>query len=87
VQPGDRNHREEILEALEVVRVGGEQRKFLGDRDAGDHQVGDPTPWRPARSDDRRTDPSVDPGRVGIERDRVELGGELGQPPSSTLCY
>jgi hypothetical protein len=64
---------EEVVQALEVVRVGGEQGEIFGDGDRGDHQVGDAAAGLAAGADDGGADAAVDAGGVGVEGDGVEL--------------
>ncbi|EGJ77788.1 putative PilT protein domain protein [Streptomyces sp. Tu6071] len=64
---------EESVQSLEVVGVGGEERKSLRHGDGSDHQVGHPATGLAARADHRGADPAVDAGGLRVERDGVEL--------------
>jgi len=48
---------EEVGEAVEVVWVGGEQAKVLGDGGCRDQQVGGAASWLPSGCDDGCSDP------------------------------
>jgi hypothetical protein len=70
---GNRDDAHEGVQAGEVGRVGGKQGQVFGDGGSRDHQVGDPPARLTAGGDDRRRYPAVDTGRLGVERQRVEL--------------
>ncbi|MER6989713.1 hypothetical protein ABT337_23855 [Saccharopolyspora hirsuta] len=75
--PRDGDDREQVVQSLEVVGIGREERELLGDGDGRGHQVGDPAPGLAARADHRGGDPAVDPGGLCAEGDGVELCSAL----------
>ena len=72
-RPRDGNDANELLQPCVVDWVRGVQREALRDRGGCDHQIGDPRAWLAARGNDGGSHPPIYPGRLGVERDRVEL--------------
>jgi hypothetical protein len=78
---GDRNDRDEIVQAGEAGRIGCIERQALSDGGSGDHQVHGTAARLAAGRDDRGGYPAEDPCRLGAEGHRVEFvlgpGGTL----------
>lgn len=77
----DRDDVDEVVEGSEVVGVSGVERELCGQGGGSDEEVdrSGPTGFV-AGLGDRREDPTVGAGGIGIERQRVEGGFSPLQP-------
>jgi hypothetical protein len=66
---GDRHDGEQVVKSVEVAGIRCEQRKFFSDGGCRDHQGADAASWLSPDGDHS----AVEPGRLGTERDRIEL--------------
>ena len=72
-RPGYRDHRHEVIQAGEIVRICRVQREFGDDRRRGDHEIRCPAAGFPTGGDHSCRHPAVGPGGIRVEGDRVEL--------------
>src|SRR5215472_13938003 len=85
---GDRDHRQQLIEPSEVIRICCVERQSRRDRGRSDHQVGGPALRATASANHRGGHLAVCFGSLGVERDWIELvlGSLKHVEPPATFC-